>query len=120
MENSDNQPQPQPKNEPDWLHEFEDLANRELEAGASCEQVHPIVKNWFEKLLQQDPPASRDSVMQAMACLSTEVMNTIPDDLFDSMMEFFSEDELGGWIEYVLMVGRAFEISLRGGELDDL
>ncbi len=35
-----------PPEEPEWLDEFRDLANRELEAGSSCEQVHPIVERW--------------------------------------------------------------------------
>ena len=39
---------------------------------------------------------------------------------FDKLVELMDEDELVGWIEYVLMVGRAFEISLRKGEFDDL
>jgi hypothetical protein len=106
--------------DPKWLNEFEDLANRELEEGSSCEQVHPIVETWFQNLMEKDPPASRDSIMQAMACLSTELMYSAPEDIVEAVLQQVDEDALAGWIEYVLMVGRAFEIALRNGELDDL
>lgn len=122
MENlpeNDDQNKPRP-DEPEWLREFEELAKRELNAEASCEQVHPVVQQWLEKLLSQEPPPARPSVMQAMACLSTEVMHHIPENIFNSMMNIFNEEELAAWLEYVLMVGRAFEISLRDGGLDDL
>ncbi|GEM_PF-469591 len=111
-----------PRREPDWLHEFEELADRELEDGSSCEQVHPIVLNWYENLMDGEPPSAndRDSVLQAAACLTTEIINTIPDDMFDKLTAAFDEDEVAGWIEYVLMIGRAFERSLNNGQLDDL
>jgi hypothetical protein len=38
----------------------------------------------------------------------------------DSLLEYVDEDELAAWVEHVLLVGRAFEISLRKGDLDDL
>jgi hypothetical protein len=114
---------PEPTDDPKWLDEFQDLANRTLgdpSEGGSCEQVHPVVADWYEKLMESEPPTSRDSILQAMACLSTEVAAQIPDDIFDKLEEIMDEDELVGWVEYVLMVGRAFEISLRKGEFDDL
>lgn len=110
----------QPPNDPKWLDEFEELANRQLEDGSSCEQVHPIVENWFHKLMDGEPPHSRPSIMQAMACLSTEVLHSTPDELIQSLMEVMDEDHLAVWIEHVLMIGRAFEIALRTGDLDDL
>lgn len=106
--------------DPKWLDEFEDLANRELDEGSSCEQIHPIVERWFQRLMEGEPPQSRDSVMQAMACLSTEVLYNSPDDLIESLMANMSEDDLTMWIEHILLVGRAFESALRNGELDDL
>jgi hypothetical protein len=106
--------------EPDWLDEFRDLANRELEDGSACEQVHPIVERWYRDTLDSEPPESRDAVLQAMACLSTEILMHAPEDLTESILEHVDEDTLAGWIEYVLMVGRAFERSLSRGELDDL
>ena len=45
--------------DPNWLDEFEDLANQQLDYGSSCEQVHPIVERWFQKLMENDPPESR-------------------------------------------------------------
>ncbi len=106
--------------EPEWLDEFRDLANRELQEGSSCEQVHPVVESWYHHMLQQPPPQSRDSVLQAMACLATEVLHSSPDEMVDDILAVVDEDTLVSWIEYVLMVGRAFEGGLRDGELDDL
>lgn len=107
-------------NDPQWLDEFEDLANRQLEDGSSCEQVHPIVEGWFHKLMEGEPPPSRPSIMQAMACLSTEVLHSTPDELIESLMEVMDEDDLAVWIEHILLIGRAFESSLRTGDFDDL
>lgn len=106
--------------EPDWLDEFQDLANRELADGSSCDQVHPVIERWYRNLMENEPPTSRDSVLQAMACLSTEILYDSPEDVLESVLEHIDEEALVGWIEYVLMVGRAFEASLHKGELDDL
>lgn len=111
---------PTPPNEPDWLTEFEDMANDQLGEGSACEQVHPIVERWYTELLEGEPPASRDSVVQAMSCLATEILYDSPEEILSAVMEHVSEEELAAFIEYVLLVGRAFEISLRDGELDDL
>ena len=32
-----------PDPRPDWLDDFEDLANEELTDSSACDQVHPIV-----------------------------------------------------------------------------
>jgi hypothetical protein len=106
--------------DPRWLDEFEDLANQELEEGSSCEQVHPIVEKWFTRLMDGEPPESRPSIMQAMACLSTEVLNNLPDEMVDGLLDYMEEDDLALWVEHILLIGRAFEISLRSGDLDDL
>ena len=110
----------QSSRDPKWLDEFEDLANRELDEGPSCEQIHPIIERWFQQLMEHDPPQSRDSVDQAMACLSTEVLYSIPDDLLKALAQHLSEEDIATWIEHTLLIGRAFEIALRSGELDDL
>ncbi|MBL8119978.1 MAG: hypothetical protein JNJ78_20775 [Anaerolineae bacterium] len=112
--------QSSPPEDPRWLDEFEELANRELKDGSSCEQVHPIVERWFEKLMQGDPPNSRDSVQQAMACLATEIIYNTPEDITEPLLEKIGEDELAVFIEHVLLIGRAFEKALDNGELDDL
>jgi hypothetical protein len=109
-----------PGDHPDWLDEFEDMANKQLEDGSSCDQVHPIVERWFHKLMEGEPPDSRPSVVQAMACLSTEVLYSSPDDVIQPLLEQIDEDNLALWIEHILLVGRAFEIALGKGELDDL
>jgi hypothetical protein len=106
--------------DPQWLDEFEDLANRQLEDGSSCDQVHPIVERWFDDLMQTDPPVSRPSIAQAMACLSTEVLNNSPEELVEGLLQNMDEDELSAWVEHVLLIGRAFEMALRKGDLDDL
>jgi len=107
-------------NDPQWLDEFEHLANQQLEDGSSCDQVHPIVERWFDKLMQSDPPASRPSIAQALACLTTEVLNSTPEELIDSLLQQIDEDELSAWVENILLIGRAFEMALRKGDLDDL
>lgn len=105
---------------PNWLDEFEELANEQLGEGNSCEQIHPIVERWFHNLLENEPPLDRPSVEQATACLTTEVYNSLGDEITDKLHEQFSEDEVLMWIEHLLLVGRAFERSLHLGELDDL
>lgn len=117
MSNSDDRNDPA---EPEWLDEFRDLADRELGSGSSCEQVHPIVRRWYERLLEQEPPPARDSVLQAIACLSSEIMADSPPELFNDVADKVDDDQLAGWVEYILMVGRAFELALQRGELDDL
>lgn len=106
---------------PKWLEEFEDLANDRLEGGSSCHQVHPIVENWYMHLMQQEPPISRDSILQAMSCLSTELITDMPDEIFETL---FNEDvdyeDITFWIQELLMVGRAFQMALDNGEFDDL
>lgn len=105
---------------PLWLNQFEEMANRELKEGSSCEQVHPHVARWYEAAHESGPLESRDSILQAMACLSTEVLNSTPDEIMDGLMDNVDDDVLAGWVEYILFIGRAFERSLHKGELDDL
>lgn len=104
---------------PAWLRDIEELANRELKDGSSCEQVHPHVARWYEQAHASGPLESRDSILQAMACLSTEVLNSAPDEVLE-LLDVEDEDLLMGWIEYVLFIGRAFEHALKRGEFDDL
>lgn len=112
--------QPSPDESPEWLKPIEELANSQLGEGSSCEQVHPIVARWFDELMDGDPPESRDSVIQAMSCLATEVLYSSPDDLVNPLLEQIEEDDIAVWIEQILLIGRAFEIALRNGGLDDL
>ncbi len=107
--------------EPSWLHDLEEYADANLETGSSCDQVHPIVQQWHDHFLECEPPSDdRDSVCQAMSCLSTEVVHTIPDTMLQAICELFNQDDLTAWVQYVLTVGRAFERGLNNGELDDL
>lgn len=108
---------------PDWLEEFEKLANDQLEEGTACRQVHPIIESWYRRLIEEsEPPESRDAVLQAIACLSTELVNDMPDSLYDLIGADNEEeqDELAFWIQEILMIGRAFQLALDNGELDDL
>jgi hypothetical protein len=114
-----NNPSPSP-DDPHWLDEFQDLANRQLNDGSSCEQVHPVVERWFTDLMAQEPPQSRPSVEQATACLTTEIINSFPDDVYEALLENFDDDEVAEWVEQIVRVGRAFEAALREGKLDDL
>ncbi len=108
------------QDQPDWLGPFEEMANERLGEGSSCEQVHPIMERWFSKLMDSEPPASRDSIMQATSCLASEVLFSSPEYLIEPLLEHASEDEIAIWIEQILLVGRAFEIALKNHELDDL
>ncbi len=112
---------PHPQNDsPNWLDDYEDLANDQLGNGSSCQQIHPIVETWFSKLMDGDPPESRDSVIQAISCLATEVLYSSPENLIEPIIKDIGEDELAIWIEQILLIGRSFEIALQKGELDDL
>lgn len=106
---------------PDWLEEFETLANERLGNGSACHQVHPIVARWYTDVLRREPPASRDSVLQAMNCLSTEIITNMPDELFEALFdEAVDYDDIALWVQDVLMLGRAFQLALDNGDLDDL
>lgn len=108
-------------NKPNWLDEFENLANDQLETGSSCHQIHPIVENWYTKLLQEEPTMSRDSVLQAVSCLSTELVTDMPDEIFEALFNSdIDYEDVTFWIQQILMIGRAFQVSLDHGELDDL
>jgi hypothetical protein len=107
--------------DPEWLEEFQQLADETLGHGSSCEQVHPIVEQWLDELLAGEPPSSRDSVLQAMSCLTTEMIYKLtPEDILMVLQEYFEEDEVATWLEGILWVGRAFQIALENGRLDDL
>lgn len=102
---------------PNWLDEFEELANKQLGDGSSCRQVHPIIEAWYTQLMEGEPPESRASVLQAIACLSTEIILDMPEEL---NMDEDDTQELSYWIQEILMIGRAFQLALESGELDDL
>lgn len=106
---------------PDWLDDFEELANENLSEGSACRQIHPIMESWYERLMNGAPPESRDSVLQAMACLSTEILFDIPDNLLEAITVGGGDnDELVSWVQEILMIGRAFQLALDNGSLDDL
>ncbi len=105
---------------PDWLRPIEDLANEQLGDGSACEQVHPIVARWFERLMEGEPPSSRDAVQQAVSCLATEVYYSTPEEVVEVLESALDEEDVILWVEQILLIGRAFESGLRKGELDDL
>ena len=106
---------------PEWLEEFQILADEQLGEGSACTQVHPLVEQWLQELLEGDPPRSRDAVWQAMACLTTELIYKVtPDNILDVLQEHFEEEEIATWLESVLLIGRAFQMALESGRLDDL
>lgn len=109
-----------PDKDPQWMNDLEDMANASLPDGSACEQVHPIVERWFNRLLDEEPPRSRPAVEQAMSCLTTEVLHTLPEEALDAIFEALGEDEFVAWVEQLLLIGRCFETSLHSGELDDL
>jgi hypothetical protein len=105
---------------PGWLEEFEDLANDMLVDGTACEQIHPIVSAWYEEAMAGDPPESRDSVWQAIQCLTTEALHDIPQAVSDLIVGEDAHEELSTWVTELLMIGRAFQMALDEGRLDDL
>jgi hypothetical protein len=107
------------RKDPEWLQQIEDLANEQLGTGSSCEQVHPIIARWFDQLVESEPPESRDSVVQAISCLATEILYSSPDNVLE-VLDQADEDDVALWIEQIVLIGRAFEIALRKGDLDDL
>jgi hypothetical protein len=109
-----------PESRPDWLEEFEELANERLNHGSSCDQVHPIVERWFDQLLDREPPILRDSIWQALSCLSSEVMVNSPADIIEPVLETLHEDDAAEWVETILLIGMAFQRGMDRGELDDL
>ena len=106
----------------EWLEEFERMAEEVLskQETSACDQIHPIVKDWYEEVMTSDAPDSRDAVVQAMSCLSAEVMIDMPERLFHVLSEAVDEEEVAVWLHEILMVGRAFERALNDGRLDDL
>lgn len=106
----------------DWLEEFEQLADDVLsqQETSACDQIHPIVADWYYKTISKEPPASRDSVMQALVCLTSELMADMPDEIFEALSQYVDEDEVALWLQEILLIGRAFEQSLKRGDLDDL
>ncbi len=105
---------------PKWLEEFELMANERLGEGSACKQVHPIIEAWYDQLMEGEPPDSRDSVLQAIACLSTEIVIDMPEELFEAFVNGGDQTEFAYWVQEILMIGRAFQIALSAGELDDL
>ncbi|NDJ75262.1 MAG: hypothetical protein GYB65_03295 [Chloroflexi bacterium] len=108
------------KQNPEWLDEFEDLANEQLTEGSACAQVHPIIAAWYEEIMDGDPPESRDAVWQALHCLTTEVLIDMPESVTKALDEHDVEEDLANWVTELLLVGRAFQIALDNGRLDDL
>lgn len=105
-----------------WMDEIEQFADQVLgdQSTSSCDQVHPIVKQWYENFMQGEPPDSRASVIQAMSCLATEMVNDMPEVIFQAIEDHLDEDEVALWIQEIVLIGRAFERALHNGELDDL
>jgi len=122
-----NPPNPSDESQPDnphWMDDLQEFADKmlgDLEDASACDQVHPIIANWYDNELEKEPPQSRPAVWQALACLSTEIlMDAENDEALAPLLDVVDEDALAMWVEHILMVGRAMEISLNNGELDDL
>ena len=105
----------------EWLEEFQLLANDQLIEGSACDQVHPLIEDWLDELLDGGPPDSRDSVWQATSCLTSEIMYKMtPENILEKLQQDFSEDEVATWLESIVLIGRAFQMALDNGRLDDL
>ncbi|MEO0562094.1 MAG: hypothetical protein AAF125_08270 [Chloroflexota bacterium] len=119
----DENPQEQPQT-PKWMDELQDHADHvlgDLDMESACDQVHPIIASWYDDELEREPPDSRPAVWQAVACLATEIiMDAEQDDVLGPLVAELDEDAISMWVEHILVVGRAMQISLDNGELDDL
>ncbi|NJL93564.1 MAG: hypothetical protein HC915_07455 [Anaerolineae bacterium] len=106
----------------DWLEDLDRLAEEILsqQTTSACDQIHPIIQKWYLDTLDGDPPYARPSEMQALACLTTEIMSDMPEALFEVMSKHLDEDEVALWVHEILTLGRAFEQAVRKGDLDDL
>lgn len=108
----------------DWMGNLDDYANdqlSDLEMNTSCEQIHPIITDWYRATLEQAPPAASSAVWQAVSCLATEIIQDMQED--EELAGVIDEDAiepLALWIEDILTLGRALEVALRSGKLDDL
>lgn len=109
-------------NTPNWLEEFEQLAEEVLgeQEISPCHQIHPVVSEWYDETYLDEGLDLRPSVMQALACLVTEVMADMPEEIFTVLSQNLDEEEVAVWLHEVLLVGRAFEQALNSGRLDDL
>lgn len=103
-----------------WLEEFSRMADDRLGDGSACDQVHPIVERWYTRWLQSEIDEPRSSVLQALACLTTEVLNSAPESILDVLMENCDEDEVADWLQHLLFTGMSLQKSLDSGDLDDL
>lgn len=74
------------------------------------------IKNSWEGIT----PEARDSVWQALQCLTTEVLNDIPLSLVEVLSSKELDEDLADWVTEILLVGRAFQMALNSGRLDDL
>ncbi|MGV2438004.1 MAG UNVERIFIED_CONTAM: hypothetical protein LVT10_26565 [Anaerolineae bacterium] len=110
--------------DPDWMETLDDYANdqlSDLEMDTSCDQIHPIIANWYRETLEQAPPPASSAVWQAVACLTTEIIQGMQED--EELAGVMNEESIAPlalWIEDIITLGRAFEIALRTGRLDDL
>ncbi len=115
----DNQPE-----SPNWMDDIQDFADQvlgDMDDAAACDQVHPVIAQWYDNELENEPPESRPAVWQAIACLATEILIDVDnDEALQPLLDAVDEDTLAMWVEHILMVGRAMEISLQNGDLDDL
>lgn len=103
-----------------WLEEYERLAEAILgdQDTRTSKDIHPIVKAWYEETLNTDAfVPSTQLTLQALACLTTEVMTDMPDNIFHQLFFQVEEEEIIRWVQEILILGRTFEHALKTGQL---
>ena len=110
------------KDRNDWLTGFNDLANKRLNEQPEVRSLFPTIEEWFSSQHSNSVETIDSPIQKAVACLSTEVIFSMPDELRELFDFRHAQDEekLVEWIQRILNIGRAFQESLDWGEFSDL
>ena len=110
------------KQDRDWFSEFDRFAEERLTSSTRYSDLFEYMESWYHRNLSQPIESEASPIQQALICLSTEIILSMPPDvknLFDFRHEE-SEEALMKWLCEVLNVGRNFEQALQIGDLDKL
>lgn len=110
------------KQDGDWFSEFNRFTEERLNGSIRYSDLFEYMESWYHQNLVNPIETETSPIQQALICLSTEIILSMPPDLkvlFDFRHEE-SEEALIKWLCEVLNFGRNFEQALQIGELDKL